>query len=177
MNKTLGIIVIMFIVAVFAGCTAQKNPAGNLTNKQESANVTFHPSTGPVGFKILQMLAENNVDALTNKSVSDHLEITLQNVIGNDLGNMTMQYTVMDKGTGKSESYTSQLKGFILKAHSTETIHFDNGKSPNHFGVNLYGIYYTSQNALEITVTVSADGYQAQTSKISKDAGGAEIVD
>jgi hypothetical protein len=174
MKKILfGVLAMVVGILLLAGCTQQKNQSAAST----ATNSTPQLSAGPVGFNIQKIMVENNYDPATKQSVQDHIELVLQNVIDKDISNLTAYYTVLDRKTGQNESYTSKLNGFVLKAHATETIHFDNENRANHFGANLYGIYYTSPNELKINVTISAEGYQAQSISAIKGAAGPETPD
>jgi hypothetical protein len=134
-------------------------------------------SNGPVSFKIQQAVVENNVDPTSNKGVSDHLEITLLNTIDKDISNINVGYSITDLKNSKNESYSVKLEGFSLKAHETQTIHFDNENKTNHFWANPYSMYYLSTDSLQFNIIVNAEGYQGQTISVKKDAGGAEQVD
>jgi hypothetical protein len=145
-------------------------------------DIPVNPSTGPVGFKIVSAIVENNVDA-AGSSAPDHLEITLQSTTDKDLNNMAVFYSITDLSTNKSESYLVKLNGFTLKAHATETIHFDAQKEyneqfpQNHYAANPNSIYYLSKDSLKFKVMINAEGYEAQNIEITKDAGGAEQPD
>lgn len=155
---------------------------GDGINDKQDANpvkvdVQFPPSTGPQGFAIKEVLVENNYDREAKKVAPDHLEIILENLAGSNISNFTVYYTITDLNTTQEESYIKSLDGFTLKAHGTKSIHIDSGQKPGHFRANPSGMYHTSTDALEFTVTVSAQGYQAQTASVKKDAGGAEVAD
>jgi len=176
----IGIILIIGLISI--GIVMQKGPpAPNSENNSNSVNSNSQTnlplSNGPVGFKIQQALVENNVDPVTNKDVSDHLEITLLNTIDKDISNLSVDYSITDLRNSKKESYSAKLEGFILKSKETQTIHFDNENKTNHFWVNSYSMYYLSTDPLQFSITVSAEGYQAQTINVKKDAGGAEAPD
>jgi hypothetical protein len=133
--------------------------------------------TGPVGFEIPLLLVENNYDPTTKKDMGDHLEVWLLSLVGTDIGNMSVYYTVLDNRTGQFESYLVNLTGYVLKAHANQTIHFDNGNGYGHFSENRNGIYRTSKDELTFTVTVNAPGYMIQTRSVVKSAGGSETPD
>ncbi len=139
--------------------------------------VQFLPSTGPQGFAIKEVLVENNYDREAKKVAPDHLEIILKNLNGSDISNFTVYYTITDLKTKQEESYVKALPGFTLKGHGTKSIHIDSGRKPGHFRANPSSMYYASTDGLEFNVTVSAQGYQAQTASVKKDAGGAEVAD
>ncbi len=127
--------------------------------------------------KILSVLVENNVDA-RGKAVDDHLEVALQNTGTTALTDVEIYYTFTDPTTKDSESYYSKLPGsFTVPAGGTRTAHFDSTGAADHFGVNKFNLYYTSQNALDVTVEVSSPGAAVQQARVKKDAGGAEAPD
>ncbi len=168
------------------------NPYSNDTDgdgvpdKQDSnpnqADMTI-TSSGSDGFAISSAIVENNVDPTTQTGVSDHLEITLHSTAASDIKNVRVYYSIKDITNGRTESYIVPLSGFVLKAGSTETIHFDAQKSANeqfpqnHFAANPNSMYYLNSNALEFNIIIAADGYNAQTIKVTKAAGGAEQAD
>jgi hypothetical protein len=141
------------------------------------ADVPPQASTGPVGFRIQNIIVENNYDEVAKKDASDHLELVLQSTTSKDIHDLTAYYIIMDDKINKTESYIKPLTGFVLKANETRTIHFDAGQKPDHFRANPNSIYYTTKDGLNFTVTINADGYAAQTIQVKKDAGGAEALD
>ncbi len=141
------------------------------------ADVPPQASTGPVGFRIQNILVENNYDEVTKQAAPDHLELVLQSTTSKDISNLTVYYIISDAKINKTESYIKPLKGFVLKANEIRTIHFDAGQKPDHFRANPNSIYYTTKDELNFTVTINADGYAAQTIQVKKDAGGAEAPD
>lgn len=128
------------------------------------------------GFKITSVMVENNTDAKGNP-VSDHLQLTLQNLTNADLSNFEVYYTITDPATNKKEGYYKKLDNFTLKANSAQTIHFDTQQGTNHFSVNTHSLYYNSSNSLKFTVEVSAPNYKIETASTTKAAGGAETKD
>lgn len=156
----------------------------DLQDKDPTLAPPLASSKGLEGFKIAQAIVENNYDITAKKVVADHLEIELQNMVGRDIANMTVQYTIYDANTNKTESYIVNLTGFTLKANQTQSIHFD--KQTNDFvvdpiggryGANPNSMYYTSKDGLNFTILVNADGYLGQTTKVNKDPGGSEQLD
>ncbi len=141
------------------------------------ADVPPQASTGPVGFRIQNILVENNYDQASKQAAPDHLELVLQSTTSKDISNLTAYYIISDYKINKTESYIKPLKGFVLKANEIRTIHFDAGQKPDHFRANPNSIYYTTKDELNFTVTINADGYAAQTTQVKKDAGGAESPD
>ncbi|HMB44224.1 MAG TPA: hypothetical protein VKL21_00230 [Candidatus Methanoperedens sp.] len=141
------------------------------------ADVPPQASTGVVGFRIQSIFVENNYDEVAKKDAPDHLELVLQSTTNKDIYNLTVYYVITDAKINKKESYIKQLSGFVLKANETRTIHFDAGQKPDHFRFNPNSIYYTTKDELNFTVIINADGYEAQTIQVKKDAGGAEAPD
>jgi hypothetical protein len=133
--------------------------------------------SGPVGFVIKNIFVENNIDETTKKAVPDHLEIVLENLQSTEINNFSAYYTIKDLNTSDKQSYELTLNGFSLKPKETKSIHIDTGQNPGHYRANPNNLYYRSSNQLEINVTVSAKGYQSQTSSVNKDKGGAEAPD
>jgi hypothetical protein len=134
------------------------------------------------GFQITSILVENNYDPATKKAVDDHLEITLKNIIGKDLANFLVYYTIADNATNKKEGYIVKLTNFILKNDETKTAHFDNNNSPynlltDHFGENPNSIYKTNIDAKVFEVIISTPGYNVVSEKVNKDPGGSEKAD
>jgi hypothetical protein len=141
------------------------------------ADTQFQPSTGPVGFKIANLIVENNYDPVAKHDAPDHLEIELQNTVGKDINNLVAYSTVTDLTSNQKEAYIHPLNGLTVKASETTSIHFDQAEGPGHFSANPNGLYYTSKNELRFSVTISASGYEAQSAEVKKDAGGAETPD
>lgn len=126
---------------------------------------------------IKSVIVENNVDS-AGKATDDHLEVTLASSGSQALTNVEVFYTYSDPTAKTSESYYLKLPAsFSIPAGGTRTAHFDTTGKPDHFPVNKFSLYYTSTNALDVTVVVSADGAAPQTTTVRKDAGGAETAD
>ncbi len=167
------------------GGTAAVPPAGTVGG-------TTAPAGGPVlpvadnpisntstvqSLKIDSVIVENNVDS-SGKAASDHLEIALANTGTTQLTALEVFYTFTDPTTNVTESYYAKLPtDFTIPAGGQRTAHFDKTGKPDHFPVNEFSLYYTSKNALEVTVTVSATDAAIQTTTLQKDAGGAEAAD
>jgi hypothetical protein len=127
--------------------------------------------------KIDSVLVENNVDA-AGKTVDDHLEITLSNAGPANLGGVEVFYTFADPTTKVTENYYTKLPtDFTVPANGKRVVHFDATGLLDHFPVNKFSLYYTDKNALDVTVVASAQGAAVQTTKLQKDAGGAEAAD
>jgi hypothetical protein len=173
--------------ATLASCGGTATPAEGSTATTAPAStgsvvlpVTANPiqntSTNPV-LKIDSALVENNVDA-TGKTADDHLEIALSNTGTTDLSGFEVYYTFADSTTGTTESYYFRLPdSFTIPAGGARPIHFDNTGALDHFPVNQFSLYYTSADALDVTVVVSAVGAAPQTATVQKDAGGTETAD
>jgi hypothetical protein len=134
-------------------------------------------STGIADFSIKDVIVENNFNPVTQKPVSDHLEILLSNTGKQDISNFVVLYNITDLKTNQEQSTLIKLKDFVLGAEQNKSVHIDLNGAPGHFRANPNGIYYTSLNALKIEVRVNAQGHQAQRAEITKDAGGAEVSD
>jgi len=127
------------------------------------------------GLKITSILVENNTDASGNP-VSDHLEVTLQNLTDVPLSNLQAYYTITDAANGKKEGYYRSLTGFALPPKGSGTIHFDGQSGYGHFPVNMHGIYGTAMDKLNFTVEISVPGYAPVHGTATKAPGGAEVV-
>lgn len=126
------------------------------------------------GFKITSLMVENNTDASGNP-VSDHLQLTLQNLTNTDLSNFEVYYTITDPTTNKKEGYAKSLDSYVLKAGATQTINFDNKQGVGHFTTNAHSLYFTSSDSLNFNVMVSTPGYKVETASVTKAAGGSEV--
>jgi hypothetical protein len=146
-------------------------------NSPTTVDTQFKPSSGLEGFKIANIMVENNYDPVARQDAPDHLEVELQNTIDADITNIVVYYTITDLTTNKQESYLVPLKGLVLKAGETKSIHFDQVTGADHFRANPNSMYYASTNEMAFSVTISATGYQAQNADVKKDAGGAEVPD
>ena len=125
-------------------------------------NPIDNPSTTP-GLSIGEVLVENNVDT-AGTPVDDHLEIALSNSGSTELSGFEVFTTFTDPTAGTSESYYAALPAdFTIPAGGSRVIHFDNTGAPDHFPVNDYSLYYSSVNALDVEVQVSAQGAAVQT--------------
>lgn len=134
-------------------------------------------ASGTNGFSINQVLVENNYDEVAKKDAPDHLEIILENTGDSEIGNFSVYYKFSDVNTSSTQSYELQLPGFTLQPKETKSIHIDTDQGTNHYRANPNSMYYKDLNQLDITVIVNAEGYQGQTSAVTKDAGGAELAD
>jgi hypothetical protein len=127
--------------------------------------------------KVESVHVEDNVNA-AGKAVNDHLEVTLSNTGKTDLSGVEFYYTYTDVTSKVTESYYSKLPDtFTIPAGGKHVAHFDNTGAVDHFPVNKFSVFYTSKNALEGSVVVSAAGAAPQTTTFKKDPGGAEAAD
>ncbi len=156
-----------------ANVTASQNPedviAGLYPNPIQNASTTQ-------GFKIVTAMVENNTDSSGNP-VSDHLQVTLQNLTNTDLTNFEVYYTIADSAANKKEGYYKKLDSYVLKAGATQSVNFDNKQVAGHFSVNTNSLYFKSTDQLQFNVMVSTQGYKIQTATATKSAGGAETKD
>jgi len=134
-------------------------------------------STGVNDFFIKEVIVENNFDSASNKVVSDHLEIVLDNNGTQDITSFTAFYQISDLNTGKKESYLKPLTGFVLEKGKEKSVHIDLSGVSGHFRANPNSAYYTSKDSLLFNVLINSAGHQAQKAEVRKDAGGAEVTD
>ncbi len=127
------------------------------------------------GIKISSIMVENNTDAAGN-AVSDHLQLTIQNLTGKTLSHFEAYYTVTDMASGKQEGYYKQLTDFTLPPHGSGTVHFDGQSASEHYGVNMHGVYGTTVDTLKFHVEVSTPNYAPVYADATKAPGGAEVV-
>lgn len=178
-------------ISLLAACGGGTSNTSNNAATPSTSNAAPTPGavlpvdTNPItntatadGLIIDSVLVENNVDPTTGKGASDHLEIALTNTGATDLTGFEIYYTFADTKTSATENYYFKLPAdFTIPAGGARTAHFDDAGSPDHFPANKFSLYYTDTNALTVTVTVSAKDVKAQTTTITKDAGGAEVAD
>lgn len=182
-----GLTATSLLAACGGGTNATSNKASTKTtiDSASKTGAVLPVDTNPItntatadGLTIDSVLVENNVDRTTGKNTSDHLEIALSNTGATDLKGFEIYYTFADPKTNVTENYYLQLPAnFTIPAGGTRNAHFDDTGAPDHFPVNKFSLYYTDTNALDVTVAVSAHGVKVQTTSITKDAGGAEVVD
>ncbi len=157
------------------------NSTSNVKSSDQVLPVTDNPITNAAtteGFTIDSVLVENNVNASGSGDAPDHLEISVTNTSGAELGGFEVFYTIDDPTTNISEGYYAALPtAFTVAPGASRAIHFDNTGEPDHFPVNDFSLYYTDSNALDVTVEVSATGAAPQTVSVQKDEGGVEVPD
>ncbi len=169
------------IAIVFAGCSSSSAEKSEAPRGDQVLPVTANPivnaSVNP-GLVIDSVLVENNEDPDTGKSVSDHLEVALTNSGSEPLRGFEVYSTFSDRKTKDTESYYTKLPAsFTIAPGASRVAHFDDTGATDHFPVNSFGMYSTSRNALDVTVTVSAVDVAVQTATVKKDKGGAEEND
>jgi hypothetical protein len=168
--------------ATTAPAATTAKPAGGSTAASGTPvlPVTENPikNTSTVqALKVDSVHVEDNVNA-AGKAVNDHLEVSLSNTGKTDLSGVEFYYTYTDVTTKVTESYYAKLPDtFIIPAGGKRVAHFDNTGAVDHFPINKFSVYYTSQNALDGSVVVSAAGAAPQTTTFKKDAGGTEAAD
>ncbi len=163
-----------------AGATGSTAAGGTgVADTSQVLPVTDNPITNASTVEALtidSILVENNVDPATGADAGDHLEIALSNTGSAELSAFEVYYTFADPTASISESYYAQLPdSFTIPAGGTRVAHFDDTDAADHFPVNKFSLYYTSTNALDISVTVSASDAAVQTATVVKDVGGAEV--
>lgn len=176
----------MDLQSVSAQNTSSPSNAKSNNNLEAAAGIAEKPTfvENPInndaiieGFKVVDALAENNVDPATKKVVNDHLELSLKNISGKDITDFEIYYTITDPAANVKEGYYHKLIGFILKSGETKSIHFDNGTGDGHFSENMNSIYRTTNPAKVFDIILSSPGYKIETVQINKDPGGAEKAD
>jgi len=139
---------------------------------------TFIPSKWIDWLKINKILVENNVDPITKKGISDHLEVFVTNTSNSPIPNLTLYYKDIDNsGTVVPQSYIINLKWLILKPNKKTSIHVDLSWKPGHFRANPNSMYYLDKNGQTFEVTLNAKWFNAVTKTIKKDPGGPELAD
>ncbi len=153
----------------------RRRPTWRIITRQEMADLWLSAKGLTVLFGFTVMLAMN---ASGSGDAPDHLEISVTNTSGAELGGFEVFYTIDDPTTNISESYYAALPtAFTVAPGASRAIHFDNTGEPDHFPVNDLSLYYTDTNALDVTVEVSATGAAPQTVSVQKDEGGVEVPD
>lgn len=145
------------------------------TNPTNADN--FTPSVWLDWLKIKEILVENNIDPITKKTASDHLEIVLNNTSSKEIKDLNAYYKISDLSWSTVQSFIVPLTNFVLKSNSTENIHIDLKDWINHFKADPNNLYYLSKNPLKVEVTISSTWYKATSLSINKDAWWAELAD
>lgn len=171
------------VALVVAGCggdSSTSTGAVSTTTTKGTSQVLpvkanpIHNTSTASGLHIDSVLVENNVDRATNNDVADHLEIELANTGKNPLRRLEVYYEFTDATAGDHEGYYRKLDGLSIAPGAKLTVHFDDTGGRGHYPDNAYSLYHSSKNALDVKVTVSAQGAAVQTKSLKKDAGGAE---
>lgn len=140
------------------------------------AESPIKPGGSPAAFYIGELLVENNVDAIAHKNAPDHLEIQVVNDSAKPQSGFTLYYTLTDADSGAKEAYIVH-PALTVPAHGDGRIHIDDSGLPDHLRANPNSIYFTSQSAKSVSVTLQLPGEAAVKQTIKKDAGGAEQAD
>ncbi len=142
-----------------------------------NVNTTPQPSTGEAGLSITKILVEDNYDAAAKRDAPDHLEISVTNLGQQTVSNFFVYCTIKDLVTAAEQSYLLPLTDFVLAPGEAKVIHIDTSSEAGHYSANPNSLYFTSPNEMQVDVTISAEGFQAATGGIKKDAGGPEEAD
>ena len=142
------------------------------------------PQAGrPATIRIVSAKVEDNFDPQTKKDVPDHLEIAIENTGKADQKGLNVYYAFAEVGGTVKEGTFRALKGFMLKAGATVTLHFDVGGSVDfsaaveRFRINPNSALYRSKPAKLIDIQIALDGEAPASIAIKKDVGGAEAAD
>lgn len=163
--------------------TDPRNPDtdGDGKNDKIDPNPTFAdnfvPSVWWAGLMIKEVLVENNVDPITKKTTSDHLEIVALNTTSTNISDMTAYYQITDLSGTTIQSFIVPLTWFTLPPAVSKSIHIDIKDGIDHFRADPNSLYYLSKSPLKVEVTLSAKWYKSTTISINKDAGWAELAD
>lgn len=182
------LITIILIVAVLLVSNKSKTMSSitsATSGSPSSQNALPVYTTNPIknastleGLTIENLLVENNVDPITKKPVSDHLEFNIKNSsIIKDMSNFEVYYTITDTVTNKREGYYTALSNITLKPGDVKIINFDGLTGGGHYPDNKYSLYHTSTDPLSFDIFVSSQGFKPQEVQIKKSAGGAEKTD
>lgn len=135
------------------------------------------------GLTVVSGKAEDNADPVTNKDVSDHIELEVKNLSSSDIKGISLFITIKDDDTGKSENYYRKLPGYIVAKGMSRTLHFDiNGTidfsaATDHFRANPNSSFYKTINPKTIEVEIAATDYAPAAITFKKSKGGAETAD
>lgn len=155
---------------------------GDWINDKADKNPTFADNFTPSKWidwlKINKVLVENNVDPVTKKGTSDHLEVFVTNTTSKPISNLTLYYKDTDiSGAVAPQSYIIPLKWLILQPNKETSIHIDTSWKPGHFRANPNSMYYLDKNWQTFEVILNAKWYNAVKATVKKDPGGAELAD
>jgi len=155
---------------------------GDWINDKADKNPTFAdnfiPSKWKDWLKIDKILVENNVDPITKKITSDHLEVFATNTTNSLISDLTLYYKDIDNsGAVAPQAYIIHLTGLTLQPNKETSIHVDLSWKPGHFRANPNSMYYLDKNGQTFEVTLNAKWFNAVTKTVKKDPGGAELAD
>ncbi|WP_380168988.1 hypothetical protein [Jannaschia sp. R86511] len=182
----------LLVVLAAAGCgaAADASPASTGSSPGAAATTSAQGQVLPVdvnpidttttgtGLVVDSVLVENNVDPVTGAAADDHLQVSLSNSGQTPLAGVELFYTVTDTVDGTAESYYAALPSDLTVDPGQATVvDVDTTGAAGHVPANAYGLYYTSPNAMDVEVMVSATGVAPQSLTVTKDAGGAETAD
>jgi hypothetical protein len=189
MKKGIIIGVIGFVVVgaavVIIGLGSKTKPSSTqsvTTTKQSSqvvpvnSNPIQNAATAP-GLAIIRPVVENNTDPATGQAVADRVQFAISNTSSQTINSFEVYYTVTDIKTHQSESYYQKLNGLSIPAGQSKEVFFDNGTGPGHYPENQYSLYRTSKNAVDVTIEVSAAGFQPAKITIQKGPGSGDRKD
>jgi len=157
--------------------TAKKLPAA--TTNRQVLPITTNPITNTSqkpGLVITTAAVEDNADPATKKAISDRLQISLQNTSSQTMSSLEIYYEMKDIKTGAIEKYYQKLDGLQIAQGETKTVYFDNESGTGHYPENKYSLYRSSQNEVDFTIEVSAQGYKPTTSTAKKSVGTGETA-
>ena len=138
----------------------------------------FVPSKWKDWLKINKVLVENNIDPITKKCTSDHLEIFAANTTNNPISDLTLYYKdTNNSGAVAPQSYIISLKWLTLQPNKETSIHIDTSWKPGHFRANPNSMYYMDRHWQTFKVILNAKWFNAVTKIVKKDPGGAELAD
>ncbi|WP_296667173.1 hypothetical protein [Demequina sp.] len=139
------------------------------------ANPIVNPATA-AGLDVTDVLLEDNTDP-SGAAISDRLQFTVRNTSGAPLSGLEAFYTMTDTTTGASESYFLAMPDLTVPAGGETTVYVDGESGAGHYPENIYSVYRTSLNQVDVTVEVSATGVAPATGLGSKSAGAGEQAD
>lgn len=183
MKKIVPILVVAIVIV--GGVSAwQLTKAKKVTQPKSNGSSQVLPvSINPIqntstqaGLIIKSAAVEDNADPVTNKAISDRLQITLQNTSTQAMSNLEIYYQMKDITTGQTEGYHQKLTGLQLAPNESKTIYFDNESGAGHYPENKYSLYRSSKNEVDFTVQISAPGFKPAEATAKKSAGTGETA-
>jgi hypothetical protein len=128
-------------------------------------------------FAIKEAMVENNYDPVAKADAPDHLELLVTNAGPTPLTGFTLFTRLTDVDTGQVEAMLRPLDGFSVPAGGEARVHLDDATMAGHFRANPNSIYFTSQSAKTVDVSLALPGFAPVSVTIPKDAGGPEEND